>query len=304
MMKKAFTMMELLIVIGIIGLLAAMITVVSSRARDQAKAAITQQRIEAVVQGLLAYQSDGSLAMSLQYGPLGVVPPTENGYARSEDWSVVYGPAPVATPYFWDAPFGKIPKDYTTGLPVPPDSVDRLSNFNPQKTIELLYASGVMIDPRDVERTVDPTTPAGPYSIASQLLAKDRSSKMAWNDAWGNPIIVGYAVYQTRGDESKRKKEVRDFGFNRAVYLSAGALGDPKSSPFNYSDPWIGNTGVLQKSWKTINAVVNSDNGDDTFLTGERYVKGLRPWGGIATAKGIGPYVGRSCYLSAPQEIK
>ena len=313
MMKKAFTMMELLIVIGIIGLLAAMITVVSKRARDQGKESITRQRIEAVVQGLLAYQSDGSLAMNLQValGPLGVGDPDETGYARSESWTDLYPANPAfKTPYFWDAPFGKKPKDYVTSFPAPPDSIDRLSNFNPRKTIELLYASGVMTDPRTEERTTpsdDPTFTGAtlvPYRIASQLLVKDRSTRMAWNDAWGNPIIVGYAIYQTRGDATLRAKEVREFGFNRAVYLSAGAVGASKPASINYSGSWITSTGVLQTSWKTINAAVNSDNGDDTFVSGERYMKGLRPWGGIATGKGKGPYSNYTCYLSAPQEIK
>ena len=309
-MKKAFTMMELLIVMGIIGLLAAMITVVSKRARDQGKEAITRQRIESVVQGLLAYQSDGSLAMSLQYGPLQAS--IDNGFARANDtWDAVEL-APVNTRYlyFWDAPYGKKPQDFVKSLPGLPDSIDQLSNFNPQKTIELLYASGVMTDPRTEERTTpsdDPTFTGAtlvPYRIASQLLAKDRSTRMAWNDAWGNPIIVSYAIYQTRGDATLRAKEVRDFGFNRTVYLSAGAVGASKPASINYSGSWITSTGVLQTSWKTINATVNSDNGDDTFVSGERYMKGLRPWGGIATGKGKGPYSNYTCYLSAPQEIK
>ena len=302
-MKRAFTMIEMLFVISIIGLLAAMLTLVSKNARDQVNSSITHQRIEAVIQGLLAYQSDGSLALALQSGPLAVT--YSNGYARSNsNWTSVEPTNPGDTPYFWDAPFGKGAKDYVTGDTT---VVDRLSNFNPQKTIELLRASGVMMDPRTQTRAVDPPLPL-PYSIASQLLATDRSGKMAWNDAWGNPIIVGYAVYQTKGDATQREKDVRKYGFNRAVYLSAGAVGKEKRNSINYSGAWMGNSGVLQKSWDLINDVVNTrngnGNGNDIPLSEELYVGERKPWSGIATATGNGPNRDFKCYLSAPQEVK
>jgi prepilin-type N-terminal cleavage/methylation domain-containing protein len=304
MMKRAFTMIELLIVISIIGVLAAMLILVSKNARDRVNSSITHQRIEAVIQGLLAYQSDGSLALALQSGPLSVS--ISNGFALSNDnWTSVAATIPGNTRYFWDKPFGKGAKDYVTGAP----DVDRLSNFNPQKTIELLRASGVMMDHRTEQRTGnDPTLPPGPYSVASKLLATDRSGKMAWNDAWGNPIIVGYAIYQTKGDATQRKIDIRNYGFNRAVYLSAGAVGKVKRSSINYSANWTGDSGVLQKSWNMINEIVNTRNRDGNDngieITEELYVGEQKPWSGIATATGKGLNRKFECYLSAPQEVK
>lgn len=112
-----------------------------------------------------------------------------------------------------------------------------LGSCSPLQTIPLLQAAGVL--------------PAG--SAGEDLYRSDRSRERPWNDSWGNPLVVAYALFQPPrfcnsyygptaqgylplglGDglgvaqnfrDGLLKKSMEYYQHNRCLYLTVGSLG-------------------------------------------------------------------------------
>jgi prepilin-type N-terminal cleavage/methylation domain-containing protein len=81
-----------------------------------------------------------------------------------------------------------------------------LRNICPYQTMNLLKAASVLTDDPYTDASNsgrfiagDPfidISGAGTYQYASDLYTTDRHSREPWNDKWGNPLVVAYAIYQ------------------------------------------------------------------------------------------------------------
>ncbi len=86
-----------------------------------------------------------------------------------------------------------------------------LGQTSPLRTVELLRIAGVLETGSDY--------------------AGDRGTNRPWNDLWGNPLIVTYALFHPARDNNlglrDRYVKAADklYGYRKAVYLSVGASG-------------------------------------------------------------------------------
>lgn len=133
----------------------------------------------------------------------------------------------------------------------------------------------------------------------------DRSPKRPWNDAWGNPLVVAYALYQPPeylgGDPTLyRDHYLRQaqslYQYNRSLYVTVAAGGprlDPVRFPSGLGADWADN---LQRLWQQACAVTmpNADLEwtEQSFRTA--------PWGGVWKNR-VGDL---ECFISAPVELK
>ena len=78
-----------------------------------------------------------------------------------------------------------------------------------------------------------------------QTYQTNRNPKQGWNDAWGNPLIISYALYQPpqyNGNDSRRFADYyltvakQQYQYNRSVFVSVGAPG-PDISPYMHLLP-------------------------------------------------------------------
>lgn len=77
-----------------------------------------------------------------------------------------------------------------------------------------------------------------PFATAVAAYRDDRSPARAWNDRWGNPIVVSWLLYQTASGTAATEAR-RTYGANRLLHLSlaaggrriGGATGDAMTLP-------------------------------------------------------------------------
>ena len=300
--SQAFTLIELLVVIAIIALLSSMLLVGANLVRTAAKVSITKSRMQEVQRAMNALGNAQSLHQGLAaQGMSGVVTFTRNLTSQ------VFTPAEGAWftwPYpTWvqPSPWGSKPTDDFTGgaLPtaLPADGVAlvpptySLVNFNPDFTNTFFQ----LIGSSDI-------TPAPFFT--------DRSPTRAWNDAWGNPLVIAISFFQppentgvpttTYYAASKTNIVQPDlfirranaaYGFSRAFYLSVGASGRncPAGLIAGYANPsntpatWTAPAGLYQQTWDWIAQTVGaaawtSAGGTDPFA--------VPPWKSVKLEKG------------------
>ena len=337
---KAFTLIELLLVMTIIAILSAMSFVGMRVIQKMVKNNLTRDRMEATLTAFAQLgQSEGSAAQFIQHntGLNGVLEWRKSnfdervirkiiGYSKS-DWSggnnqgQVSAMVPVdqtlPNTEYWENigrsdpflhsrkfidwsmdqkqkdgyanpkngglndgskpylryPWGESPpeqlRDPNNNKPDPPDRF-LLRHCSTQKTRELLLVSGVIPTNKD---------PSKKYSVYQT----DRSTKRDWNDAWGRPLVVAFAMYQPPKnnsqdnlntanfplkDSSQENKEIKDTILTLArekykrvltVYLSVAALGPVLPPEFSEADlksdkdsRWTGATGMPALIWKRV----------------------------------------------------
>lgn len=222
---------------------------------------------------------------------------TSQQEANPNSWAT-YGPPATSTIWNW-APNSSSQTDWVTpisatrsdgtsatfqsNLPLPFD----LGYCSPLCTIALLQASGVL--------------PPGQAGI--DAYHNDRGLERAWNDAWGNPLVVVYALYiperysRTWDDYTRRDLFVRmakdQYHTNRLVYLAVGAVGNTLDTT-DYPDlaptwnPSI-DASVLRDYYLQIRSVCSAASWTENSFTAP-------PWQNVK--------VGRSgnfqCLLTAP----
>lgn len=104
-----------------------------------------------------------------------------------------------------------------------------LHQLDPSLSAELIAASGI------IENVADPAE-------ARTLYRTSRATSQPFNDAWGNPLVASWGLFQPAGDryliggtayyDSRMFQDARKvYGYQRAVYLTIGAIGPKLPDP-------------------------------------------------------------------------
>ncbi len=342
-MRRAFTLIELLVAIAIIAVLMALIVPTAGILRDRARQLLTTQRIEAFTTALARLgDAEGSSAYLLQRElPLAgskdfyraktsaASTPDDPDTAAVESWHRCFpdlaGSAPgnpvvpVAAPgnplvmaYPWGAPRSYWIREawYTGPLGLQAGDPDGWS-----------VAERTAWGAREPHRLHElwPRL-SGAFAVRAGLArdlaeyASDRSTQRAWNDAWGNPLVLAYAVYQppecrmavgqpqlaaSFPADWYLKSAMRLHGYNRAIYLTAGSAGPDLDASLPLTLPAVDGA-ILATLWNQICTTVMED---DATTWDERSSE-RPPWSGVKrTQRDVGSRRS-TCFLSAPIELK
>jgi prepilin-type N-terminal cleavage/methylation domain-containing protein len=163
--------------------------------------------------------------------------------------------------------------------------------MSPLATIQLLQVAGIV-----------------PPGIAgANQYRTDRTPSQPWNDAWGNPLVVVYALFQperySRVFDSQNRRDLllrgalEAYHYNRSVYLAVAAPGqhlDTVDYP-NISTNWASSQDgvVLSAYWKQVRSVCGAVNWNESAFTAP-------PWKDVQ----IGKLNSCLSLLTAPTEIK
>ncbi len=326
-MPRAFTLVELLVVIAIIGLLAGLLIPAVMLIRETARATDTTQRLDQIVQGLAGQGVGGGrqaadlihervIAPHLrsQGFPTGVLKfvvshETNNRYAMwnnarpaaaSLDGNYTSSAASQCLPFPWGQQTLHDTIGQATGTKFP----FALPTMSPLASLELLILAGVEVD--------------------AARWATDRGSKRPFNDAWGHPLVIGYAFYQPRRNTtvSIRTMQVgggsytgvdairnviyedlffthaeKTYQYTKAVYLVAAAAGPVLTQPLSGSAT-VANLAADQTAiWNQATTACEAGRWDAEAWTAP-------PWNGVKQGRAnVGGIKVRS-FTGAPVMIK
>ncbi len=257
--RRAFTVLELLIVISIIAVLIALLLPMMNSASFRAKILQTTQRMEAIQAALLALGGEnGSTAYSLQRQiDIGGTREFEldstinqGRPAGAAPWHACY-PDPQATgpagKLAMAYPWGKarqywIREPWYTGAPQNLPTTDPGDPTMTQAMRDAWFAAWRQPEAHKItelwpRNTVPMLRLCGILIGADEASAvesyKDRGVSRAFNDAWGHPLVVAHALYQpTRCQIGGRypqdyylKEGLAQYQYNRSVYIAVAACG-------------------------------------------------------------------------------
>ena len=309
---RGFTLIELLVVIVIIAVLVALLLPVVSLVRFKARAVDTSLRLEAALHALVEHGGqknsaafalmrdadlDGVKLWAVERGDrmvsaLDNAPEPETDAALLARAGVVTNaPLDYTADHTFAFPWGRerdLDGDGLFGEPGEEPDPRHLGQLSTARSTELMVLSGIAPDP--------------------SAYRDDRSPERRWNDAWGNPLVLAYGVYQDRAQAitgehvdpdgktsayaTNSMLQAREaYGFTRAVYLSAAAAG-----PRFTRDPDFATT--LQAVWDQAIAVCGSDDAGDPLWTAGGFTD--PPWEGVR----LGKADRRRSFLAAPVELK
>ena len=147
-----------------------------------------------------------------------------------------------------------------TVVPNQPEPFD-VGLMSPLRTIALLQVAGILAADEE----------------GAEQYRHDRSPQAPWNDQWGHPLVVAFALFQPeryltigRGDSLRMTRATRyrglmiekareHFGYNRALYIVVGSIGPeiPEEARWpNYPEAWepADDAQVLRTLWLQIRA--------------------------------------------------
>jgi hypothetical protein len=167
-----------------------------------------------------------------------------------------------------------------------------LGYLSPLRSIELLQAAGLLAEGDE----------------GATAYRADRGRSRTWNDSWGHPLMVGYALFQPerfkrRFDGQNRrdlflKGALNAYGYNRAVYLSAAAVGpavdpDARLETLATSTGALADAPVLRRLWRQARSVCAAQDWTEQGFAAP-------PWQGVRERK----TKGQRCFVTAPIEIR
>jgi type II secretory pathway pseudopilin PulG len=296
--SSGLSLLELVIVVAILLLLMTLIIESIASARLQARQAITDRRIEDIRLKLSCLGQDGSGATYViqKYWQDPVAPSPEFGIVRYDLNSVLARPDPVGGGIWLDlgpkwnlgVPWGRENRigSAETDIDIP------LIAFNARRTISLLVLIGVL--PGNDPSTFDNETLSAYAS---------RNREHAWNDAWGNPLVIGYALYQpSDADPIVAGMQVAEahiqYQYERRMYVSVASAGPTLTFTPDFSNP-AATDATIAAVWKQANEICQA-NPADTWV-GSRF--GNPPWHDIKHASGWQSGKFLRCSLSAPLDL-
>jgi prepilin-type N-terminal cleavage/methylation domain-containing protein len=185
----------------------------------------------------------------------------------------------------------------TADITSPKNNANRAMPFDmgwmsPLKTIQLMQAAGVL----------------RPDDVGAEEYRKNRKNSSAWNDAWGHPLIVVYAMFQPeryfRAFDNDNRRDLllkaasKAYQYNRSLYFAVGASG-PVLDPITEPDTWdyTSDTTVLRDYWKAVRWCAHAEKWTEESFTAP-------PWKGIYVNSEKIPTGKMKCFLSAPIEVK
>lgn len=188
--QRGFTMIEMLVVIGVIGILAGLLLPGVSMVRNRARLATTGIKIQAVSTSLQQAASERDLVAVLVDRLTGFATPP--GAA-----SQVHPPGQRVrnTSGAWQ----------TAAL--------SLTDYHPEFSGELLYYAGILTPAPDY---ATPATDATRRAEALATYESERGAKHPWNDAFGNPLVVAY-VYWNNPNSAGSVQHSRPRGISVAI---------------------------------------------------------------------------------------
>lgn len=312
-MRSAFTLIELLIVIAIIGLLIGLLLPVANEIRFRARATDTIQRLRNIESGLRAAGAGGEGAALTLHREV-IAPALQ---AQGITTGVTDFQASVGRQVSWDWQSGG-----GNLVPVAGAWIDPAHSFLwpfpwGQDTLGTEGAkSGVRLE-RSLDQ-LDPTATTGFLRFLGIMdndtqWLDDRSQTRGWNDAWGNPVVIAFALYQPQLNTTTQtqwrqagnnlvtrtgvlpdlylKQAMSTYGFNRAVYLSFGSVGpQPRVA--------IASTAIQASRdlWTQVSDVCNAAEWDQ-----EAWDARPETWKGDVR---WGKRNGERCFLTAPIELR
>ncbi len=275
MRRNAFTLVELMVVILIIMILVGLILAGMSLLGKSADAVMTIQRIEAITAGLQSLGKDklssGQVLLRQAISPTlvasgkpgGVLDMvyTQQGGLHVSQGSWLDSTHPPCLPFPW----GSQGID-DNGATVPMAS-RTLADFSPAASVALLQLAS--------------------SETTSAAWLGDRGPEKAFNDAWGNPLIVSFAVFQP-AMPAVMQRSFDTWQHSLSVYITVGSAGPILTQPLVGAIP--ADTASL---WTQITTICEAATWNESSLLNP-------PWQGVKRGKS-----GRSrSFLSAPIEIR
>jgi hypothetical protein len=160
----------------------------------------------------------------------------------------------------------------------------------------------------------DPLTPA--IDEAGIAYMTDRNTEKPWNDAWGQPLVIAYGLYQPPGYSPPAgatngafcSKALRQYQYNRSVYISLASAGTtiadaPTAAKIKSSavaDWNAAGTGILATVWNQCNVVCQPTAAEE--WTAESFDR--PPWQGVKRGKNRVNGIKVRSLLSSPHEFK
>ncbi len=159
--------------------------------------------------------------------------------------------------------------------------------LSPLKSIQLMQAAGII----------------PPGAAGLDAYRNDRRAHQPWNDAWGSPLIVVYAIFQPqryqRAFDLQNRRDLfihgslSSYQYARSLYLAVGAAGYTRNP--GVPATWIAadDATVQRDYWLQIRDVCKASDWTESSFTSP-------PWKDVRVKKKNG----KKCLLSTPNELK
>lgn len=190
MHQRGFTLVEMLVVIGVIGILAGLLLPGVTLVRNRARLATTGIKIQAVSTSLQQAASERDLVAVLADRVTGFVTPPGNALQVHPPGQRVRNASGV-----WQ----------TAAL--------SLVDYHPEFSARLLYYAGMLTPAPDF---ATPATDATNRTAALDTYETQRGAKQPWNDAFGHPLVVSY-VYWNNPNSAGSVQHSRPRGISVAI---------------------------------------------------------------------------------------